>query len=88
MDVTDTCWATRFRTYRVPVPDTLAVKAGTEKPVSTATRLFGDRTNTCCKLSAGMKTVAEIGCCVMKLPRVSRYRTELLTELFMASNTC
>ena len=70
------------------VPDNFAEKARTVKPVSTATRLFGDRTDTCCKLSAGMKTVAEMGCLESKLPCVPRYSTELLTELFIASRTC
>ena len=88
VDVTNTRWATRFRTNRLLVPDTFAEKARTEKPESTATRLFGDRTNTCCKLSAGMKTVAEMGCRDRKLPCVERYSTELLTELSMALMTC
>ena len=88
VDVSDTRWATKFRTNRVLVPETFAEKARTEKPVSTATGLFGDRTNTCCKLSAGMETVADMGCCDRKLPCVERYSTDLLTELSIASRTC
>ena len=69
------------------MPAAFAEKACTEKPVSTATVLFGVRTKTCCKLSAGRKTVAEMGCCDLKLPCVSRYSTELLTVLLTASRT-
>ena len=70
------------------VPATSAVKVCTENPLSTATRLTGDWTKTFCKLPAGRKTVAEIGCCVLKSPRVPRYNTELLTVQSKALSTC